>query len=108
MPPARARRCVHRRYHGHFRKDSRLYSYPQQGGAPNYTTYYLTPKGGQSHAGRNSAAAGCLLSRWRGRQGRCGMWGREPQVALGVTGLEVHGICFFLLEGTRLPGEVTL
>lgn len=21
---------------------------PQQGGAPNYTTYYLTPKGGQS------------------------------------------------------------
>lgn len=47
-PPRLGSRAVHCRHYSRFRKDSRLYSYSTAGRSPNYTTYYLTPKGRQS------------------------------------------------------------
>lgn len=46
--PSQGWRCVHCRYCGHFRKDSRLYSYRRAGQSPKPYNLLPHPKGRQS------------------------------------------------------------
>lgn len=46
--PSQGHRCIHCRYCGHFRKDSRLYSYRRAGQSPKPYNLLPHPKGRQS------------------------------------------------------------
>lgn len=68
--PARVLDAVHRRYYSHFRKDSRLYSYPIAGQSPKLYNLLPHPKGPSVLAPRCTRSLGGTS--WRGRRSATG------------------------------------
>lgn len=74
--PAGVLDAVHRRYYSHFRKDSRLYSYPIAGQSPKLYNLLPHPKGPSVLAPRwmhftASGGTSCVTSRVDGRRLGC-------------------------------------